>query len=885
MRILLVGLTVSMGIMGLFSSTLGQEGVYERRVYHTQRAAPSAPVIDGDLGDKCWNAVEWGTDFVQWEPEEGAVPSQQTAFKIVYDDRAIYVAYRVHDTEPDRIDSILSRRDGFPGDWVEINIDSYHDHRTAFSFTASVSGTRGDEFISNDGNNWAGSWDPIWEFKTRIDEEGWTAEARIPLSQLRYGNKDEHVWGIQVHRRLFRKEERSLWQPKSKDESGWVSRFGELHGLEGIPAQRQIELLPYVVAQTESFEAVSGDPFNDGRDSHLGAGLDGKFGVTSDLTLDFTINPDFGQVEADPSEVNLSAFESFFQERRPFFIEGSNILDFQIAPSIAGGNFTADNLFYSRRIGLRPHHSPDLGIDEYVQVPDNTSILAAFKLTGKTRKGLSIGVMDNITSRETARIAAPGGPREERVEPLTNFFVARVQQDIDKGNTRIGGMLTAVNRSIDEDHLAFLHSSAYSAGIDLFQYWSNRAWYVAANGAVSDVRGDESALLVTQTASARYFQRPDNTYESLDSTRTSLSGYAGSLRLAKTSGPGNLRFETGAAWRSPGFEANDIGFLRRADEINQFTWVGYSVRNPVSIFRRFGINGNQWLDWDFGGTNLTRRVNMNGNATFLNNWSGGIGVNRTLESISNTALRGGPSSKWPGNWNADFSVNTDNRQRLFGGFGGGLTSGDEDSYDYRNVWLDLALRPSNAMRLTLSPFYSRNKDEMQYVTTEFVGSEERYLFGSLDQKTAALTVRINYTISPNLTVQYYGSPFASSGKYTEFKRITTPLAESYLDRFHVFDDTQITYNPTNDTFDIDENEDGTVDYSIENPNFNVREFNSNLVLRWEFQPGSLLYLVWSQARTDFITDGGFGVGKEFDTIFGTHPRNILLVKVSKWFSL
>jgi hypothetical protein len=846
---------------------------------------PSAPVIDGDLADACWNAVEWGTDFVQWEPEEGAAPSQQTAFKIVYDDRAVYVAYRCYDTDPSEIDNILARRDGFPGDWVEINIDSYHDLRTGFSFTASVSGTRGDEFISNDGSHWDGNWDPIWEFKTRIDEEGWTAEVKIPLSQLRYGNKDEHVWGIQVHRRLYRKEERSLWQPKSKDESGWVSRFGELHGIEGIPAQRQIELLPYASAQTERFEAVDGDPFNDGRDSDLGAGLDGKFGVTSDLTLDFTINPDFGQVEADPSEVNLSAFESFFQERRPFFIEGSNILDFQIAPSIAGGSFTADNLFYSRRIGLRPHHSPDLGIDEYAQVPDNTSILAAFKLSGKTKKGLSIGVMDNITSRETAHIEAPGGPRDETVEPVTNFFVARAQQDISKGNTRIGGMLTAVNRSIDDDHMAFLHSSAYSAGIDFFQYWGNRAWYVAANGAFSHVKGDQSALLETQTSSARYFQRPDNTYESVDSTRTSLSGHAGSLRLAKTSGRGNFRFETGAAWRSPGFEVNDIGFLRRADEINQFTWVGFSVRNPVSIFRRFGINGNQWLDWDFGGTSLARRVNMNGNADFLNNWSAGAGATRTLETISNTALRGGPSSKWPGNWNANFWVNTDHRQRIFGGFGGGLTSGDEDSYDFRNVWLDLAFRPSNALRVTLSPFYSRNKDEMQYVTTESAGSQERYLFGNLDQKTAALTVRIDYTITPNLTVQYYGSPFASSGKYNEFKRITDPLAESYRDRFHVFDDTEITYNPTDDAFDIDENGDGNVDYSIENPNFNVREFNSNLVLRWEYQPGSLLYLVWSQARTDFITDGGFGVGKEWDAIFGSHPRNIFLIKVSKWFSL
>jgi hypothetical protein len=881
--------TLSLAIVLLYAfpalAAPGGNGVYEKRTYTTAFARPAPPVIDGDLGDPCWDAVAWGADFVQWEPTEGAPPTYQTAFKILYDDKALYVAYRAYDDDPREIDDLLARRDWFPGDWVEINIDSRHDHRTAFSFTASVSGTRGDEFISNDGNNWDGNWDPIWELKTRIDDRGWTAEAKIPLSQLRYADAEEHVWGIQVQRRLFRREERSVWQPKSKDESGWVSRFGELLGIKGIRPQRQVEILPYAVADLTRSESVSGDPFHDGSETDAAVGVDGKVGVTGDLTLDFTVNPDFGQVEADPSEVNLSAFETFFEEKRPFFIEGSNILSFQIAPSIAGGSFTSDNLFYSRRIGLRPHHAPDLGDGEYADVPENTSILGAVKLTGKTRNGLSLGIMDNMTAEEQATIDALGAERKETVEPFTNFFVGRALQDFDRGNTRLGGMVTAVNRRIDDAPLRGLHRSAYSGGIDFFHYWNNKSWYVAANGAMSRVAGEAEALLQTQTSSARYFQRPDNTYRSVDSTRTSLGGHAGSLRLARGSGKGNFRFETGAAWRSPGFETNDVGFLRRADEVNQFTWVGYSVRNPVGIFRRLSINGNQWLDWDFGGTNLVRQANTNMNATFRNNWNCGAGVTRTLEFISNTELRGGPSSKWPGDVSAHAWVGSDQNRPVSSEVGAAIDHADENSRRYWEWWVDLRLRPSNAVQVSLSPWYGRNNREMQYVATRSRGGEDRYLFGRLHQKTAAITVRVDYTVTPNLTVQFYGSPFISSGRYTEFKRITDPRAGEYRDRFHVFTDAEIAYDPAADAFDVDEDADGGADYSIGNPDFNFREFNSNLVVRWEFQPGSLLYLVWSQARDDVVAEGRFSLGDGLDGLFGVHPRNIFLVKMSKWFSL
>jgi len=857
------------------------ERKYETRTYTTQRAN-DPPRMDGDLSDACWQQVDWGTDFVEWEPKEGDSPTRQTAFKILYDDANLYVAYRAYD-DPREVDDLLARRDWFPGDWVEINIDSHNDKRTAFSFTSSVSGARGDEFVSEDGNNWDGNWDPVWELRSRIDDEGWTAEVRIPFSQLRFSEQEEQVWGIQVQRRLYRKEERSLWQPFSKDESGWVSRFGELRGIQGVRPPRRVEILPYAAADAMRGEAVPGDPFQDGSDNNVHAGVDGKLGVTGDLTLDFTVNPDFGQVEADPSEVNLSAFETFFSEKRPFFIEGSNILDYPIAPAVTGGSFTADNLFYSRRIGAAPHFHPDLEDGEYADVPGTSSIIGALKLSGKTAGGLSVGVLNSMVAREKAEIDDQGVRRQETVEPFTNYFVGRLQQEFDEGNTRFGGIVTAVNRDTGEPQLAALHRSAYTAGLDFRHEWARKSWYVAANATASRVAGDEKALFLTQTSSARYFQRPDNGHESVDTTRTSLAGQAGSLRLARAGGSGAFRFETGAAFRTPGFEINDMGYLRRADEINQFTWGQYSVRKPFAVFRRFSWNANQWLDWDFGGDLLDRQANTNFNTNFKNNWACGAGITHTWDITSNTVLRGGPSMRLAPATNAEAWVNTDQRKTVALGFGGSWSGeGSGSTTRYYDGWVDLFLQVTNTLRITVSPWYARGEPQLQYVTTRGYGGG-RYLLANLKQETGAVTLRLDYTITPNLTVQYYGSPFVSSGAYTQFKRVTAPKAEGYDDRFQTFTDDEIVRD--DDGYHVDEDGDGAVDYSFGNPDFNFRDFNSNLVLRWEYQPGSLLYLVWSQARSDFAPYGQFAFRSDLQDLFDTSPENIFLIKISKWFSL
>ncbi|TPW07845.1 MAG: hypothetical protein FD129_2517, partial [bacterium] len=494
------------------------------------------------------------------------------------------------------------------------------------------------------------------------------------------------------------------------------------------------------------------------------------------------------------------------EEKRPFFIEGKNITDFPVAPAITGGSFTQDNLFYSRRIGKSPAYFPDLDPEEYSTQPENTSIIGAAKVTGKTPGGLSLGILESVTAREMADIQGPSGTHQVEVEPPTNFLVGRAQQDYGQGTTQVGGMLTAVNRQLD-----FLHRSAWVGGADLFHRWNNRTWYVAVDAAASRVAGDTQALLRTQRASARFFQRPDNDHAEVDSTATSLAGHAGSLRLGKGGGQG-FRFQLGSAWRSPGFEINDLGFLRRADEINQFAWASYAQRNPFAIFRTAQINGNQWLSWDFGGDLLIRQFNVNGNAQFKNSWQAGIGSTRLLEYTSNYELRGGPSFRLPGTHDLNAWVETDSRGRVRFNASTYHSLGQDNTSSTHSGELGVSVEPSNALRISANTEYSRNRKDLQYVTTRNADVGTRYLLGQLDQETLSLTFRIDYTLTPNLTIQYYGSPFISAGQYDTFRRVTNSRAPDYDDRTQIYDDSQISYVEDTNSYAVDENGDGQVDY-------------------------------------------------------------------------
>ena len=854
-----------------------QDTLKVKRTYYTKRITGQTPHIDGLIDKDIWDIVEWSGDFTQRMPNDGINPSQETAFKVLYDDNYLYILIRAFDTEPDKIVKRMSRRDGFDGDWVEVNIDSYFDKRTAFSFTASVSGVKSDEAITNDGDQWDRTWDPIWYLKTSIDNEGWIAEIKIPFTQLRFSNnKENQVWGFQINRRFFRNEERSHWSYFPQSESGWVRHFGELRGIKNIKPRKQIEVSPYTVAKQENFEKEEGNPFrNEGVKRSLGVSLDGKIGITNDFTLDFTINPDFGQVEADPSEVNLTAFESYFDEKRPFFIEGREITSFQL--SSGGNSYALDNLFYSRRIGRSPHYYLDLNDNEYESRPENTTILGALKLTGKTQKGLSIGVIESIAAKEESEIynSETKNYKNITVEPLTNYFVTRVQKDFNDNNSIVGGMFTATNRSIDKDdeHLNYLNKSAYSGGIDFTQYFNEKKYYLTLKYSMSHIQGDSIAMISQQESSRRYFQRPDNNYTTFDSSITSMTGHAGTIQLGKR-GSSKWRWGSWITWRSPQYETNDLGFLHHSDAIFQVLWASYRWGEPFSIFRSMNVEVDQWSGWDFGFNNSFYGGNINSWMEFKNFWEGGGGFSVDGPSHSNTFLRGGPSFIVPGGYNYWINFGSDGRKKLQVLVGAGKYIAFENAAKSQWLGMDFVYRPFDALRISFMPDYSVSTSELQYITSENYNGEDRYVFAKIDQITADFTIRIDYTITPDLTIQYYGSPFISTGDYSSPKYITDPKASEFAQRY----DKNMSWSAEpepGDSYD---------DYLDNNYDFNFKEFRSNLVLRWEYRPGSLLYLVWNQSKTGVDATGNFSLKNDFGDLFRLNPYNVFLIKLSYRFA-
>jgi hypothetical protein len=874
-------LAITLNLLFMTARANPADTTIEKKKYFTKHLVGSI-VLDGIPSEEAWNAVEWGGDFVQWQPNEGKPPYQPSNFKILYDEKFLYIAYNCHDIAPDSIIKRMGRRDEFPGDWMEINIDSYHDKRTAFSFTLSVSGVRGDEFVSNDGNNWDASWNPIWFAKTHVNKDGWSAEVKIPLSQLRYGNEKDKVWGFQVSRRIFRKDERSFWQHIPLNSGTWVSSFGELHGLKNIPMHRQVEIAPYLTAQADTYKKEPGNPYSDGFDKRISVGVDGKLAVTNDLILDFTINPDFGQVEADPSQVRIDGFQNFFSERRPFFIESRNIFDYQLTGSEAGGNYDADLLFYSRRIGSSPHSYPATGPGEYVNYPQSTSILGAIKFSGKTKKGWSIGIMESLTEREWATIDSSGKKRKELVEPLTNYFVGRLQKDINSGNTIIGGIFTAVNREHGLDNM--LHQSAYTGGLDFLHYWKNRSWFIRGNAVFSNVNGTKEAILNTQTAFEHLFQRAGAKELTVDPNRTSLTGTGGTIRFGKIGGKSGklgqvLKFETGVTFRSPELELNDVGFLLTSNEINHFTWVGLQFPKSFSVFRSARINYNHWLRWDYAGQMLYKQFNVNAHAVFRNNYQTGTGITWNPYDVSNNALRGAGSLRRPAGIGFDYYLSTDYRKKLsvsgdYSGF-----RGFDHTLRFNDFGFSVYYVPINAFNINLAVNYGtywRRQD--QFVQNVSYNNSTRTIVAEVNQKTLRFTARVNYNITPDLTLQYYGQPFITRPLYDNFAYVSDALADKYDDRFTAFTPAQLSFS--NGTYNVDENTDGVTDYNFSKPDFNFVQFRSNLILRWEYRPGSEFYLVWANGNTpDAYADLDRPVFKSlFDNAFAGQARNIFLMK-------
>ncbi|WP_299187351.1 DUF5916 domain-containing protein [uncultured Aquimarina sp.] len=892
-------------VLGLLLFTLFSNAqdstVVKKRIYTTKPLNGSeAPTINGLIEESSWDLVEWSGDFIENEPDENTPPSQQTKFKILYDQKYLYIAYRCYDTEPEKIEKRLSRRDGFAGDWVEINLDSYHDKRTGFSFTITAAGVKGDEFISDNGNNWDGSWNPIWYTATNIDDQGWTAEVKIPLSQLKFGKSKEQIWGLQVNRRFFRKEERSVWQRVPQDAPGWVSEFGELHGLIDIEPQKQLEIQPFVVTQYDTFPEEDGNPFRDGDDFKLNGGLDAKIGITNDLTMDLTVNPDFGQVEADPAAIALDGFQIFFREQRPFFVENKNIFDYRFANG-------QDNVFYSRRIGRSPQGS--IGSSpintEFVDRPTNTTILGAAKFSGKTKNGWSIGVLESVTQREIAKVEdADSNRRETIVEPLTNYFVGRVQKDFNDRNTYVGGIFTATNRNLGdilnidyedpntdetselvglrENNLNFLRKSAYTAGLDFRHNWKDRKYFVEGNLVTSHVEGSKEAIEATQNELTHLFQRVDADHVEVDPNRTSLTGTGGKF-IGGKSGGGNWRYTAGVFWRSPELELNDVGFLRQADDIRQFANVRYLFLKPTKFYRRANLNFEQTSAFDFEGNFNRIQYEFNGFINYKNNWWTEVGAAHKPRIYTNTVLRGGPRWRFSEENFAFLFFGSDSRKKFNFTMGYVNSGAKQNNFTFHRYVLRMRYQPFNALSISLNPEFERNPNKTQYVTEVDFAGTPRYITARIDQQTLSASIRLNYNINPNLTIQYYGQPFISRGTYTDFNYVNNPIASDLNERVTLYNDNQISF--ADDLYSVDENLDGAIDYTIDNPDFAFVQFRSNLVLRWEYIPGSEIFLVWSQG-VNGLGDPGDHLFRSLDNqIFGQQPENTFLIKATYRFVL
>ncbi len=848
------------------TSTSGQKPV---KVYTTQRLTTAKPVIDGILNDECWKTGEWAGNYIQWIPKEGGKPSQATQFKILYDDKNLYVAIRAFDKEPSKISRKAGRRDEVIGDAAGVTFDSYHDHRTGFEFSVTAAGQKIDLILTNP-FSWDMNWNAVWYVKTGLEDSAWVAEYQIPLSQLRYSSDKEQVWGMHLWRWIDRLSEESDWEAQSLTGPGMLYSFGELRGIKDIPKSRRIEIMPYTLGKLNTFEKVPQNPFARNGHSWMGnIGLDAKIGLSSNFTADLTVNPDFGQVESDPSVMNLTAFETFYEEKRPFFLEGKNIFQFDLGDA---------SLFYSRRIGHTPVYRPALGENEYLKYPDNTSILSAVKISGKSANGLAVGVLQSLTANENAQLYSGGKQSNIRVEPLTSYTVARVQQDFNKGTTVLGGIVTSTNRFINNPYLNFLNRNSFTGGIDFLTQWNDKEFFLDTKLIGSSINGSPDAMTSLQLSSARYFQRPDGAHPVFDPLRTQLSGQGGEIKIGKGS-KGLWRYSANLNWKSPGLDLNDQGYMQMADLVNEETELSYFVNKPVSIFRTYTVGAHQNNYWDYGMNYLYSGLYLFASMDFLNRWNLSPSLNFRNQTVDTHLLRGGPAFLLPKLWEGTLNAHSDYSKKIYGSVIGDRSVAGNNNYRNSFVEASVTVLPFNVLKISASLNYSKNMDNLQYVDTKVVNGGEKYILAHLDQKTLGATFRIDYNITPELSLQYYGSPFASIGKYSEFKEVTDPGAANYSNRFSPLN-TQFANNLY--TVAASNQIPG---YSFDNPDFTFNQFRSNLVFRWEYRPGSQLFLVWGNERTSSKNNYNPSVGNAIGQLRNILPNNIFLIKLNYWFSL
>lgn len=812
--------------------------------------AAQAPVLDGRDDEDAWRSAETVQQFLEARPHEGAEPKQRTEMRVMYDARNLYVFVRAWDSHPDSIVRLLSRRDDqSASDQIIVLIDSYRDRRTGYEFVVNPAGVKADYAISNDGNE-DSAWDGVWHVATQVDSLGWTAEYRIPFSQLHFASAPSVSFGFSVWRSIQRHTSQLTWPLYRQSRSGFVSQFGELTGLEGLAAPRRAEIAPYLVTKNEPLRSARGLERNQG----ISIGGDLKYAVASNLTLNATVNPDFGQVEADPGVLNLSAFETFFSERRPFFVEGKGLFTMSLNCFVVTDCGSGEELFYSRRIGRSPQLSGRYGD---ASSPTSSRILGAAKLTGRLPGGLSVGLVDAVTDRV-------GTTGDRTLEPATNYAVLRANQDFHGGTGSIGAMLTAVNRSLDNSTDDFLHRSAQVGGLDARQRFGR--FEVSGSLAMSRISGSAAAIAATQQGPVHYFQRPDDENE-LNLSRTSLTGHSEELRFAKIGGR-RSRFETGYGRKSAGFDVNDLGFLQQADKQTWTNWFALQFNRPNKVYQRLNWNFNHWQYWTTAGLTTDRAFNTNVHTQFTNRWwlhLGGTLGNLGEVYCAHDCTRGGPSLRvdpYVAPWGG---IQGDNRKRVVPGLWFNYSRADGGRTHSFNMNPSVDVKLSTRFSTSISVNQNTRTDNTQWFGN-FSDAQGlmHYTFARLDQKTRGMTLRMDYTFTPAASLQLYANPFITKGTYSAVRDIDDPRARNYTNRFRPYADQAVSANPGG---------------------FNVTQFRSNAVFRWEYRPGSTLFVVWSQGREAFTpSEGKDNFLGDLHQIFNQRAEDTFLVKMSYWLN-
>lgn len=848
--------------------------------------AGRSPVLDGRLEEPVWQTATPITDLRQTDPDEGRSVSESTEVRVLYDATGLYIGARLFDRDPGAIARRLARRDAdTPSDEFRVMLDSYHDHRTTFLFAVSPAGVQRDAVAGDDGDDFDYSWDPVWQAATSVDSLGWTVEIRIPFSQLRFANTAAQVWGVRFVRWIQRKQELALFPFVPKTESGIASRFGHLVGLQDITVPRPPEVVPYVVARGRFHRPTKqNNPFDDGSTTVGGAGMDVKAGVSSNLTLDLTVNPDFGQVELDPSFVNLTEFEQFLPEQRPFFVEGGDIFKF----GGNGGGLTrfsgAPLYYYSRRIGRPPQGSPT-SHGQFEDEPINTTILGAAKLSGKTANGWSIGAVEALTEREYATVidTMTGGRFRDEVEPFTSYFTSRMKRNFDGGATTLGFLATAVNRDLQRATLNFLRSAAYGGGMDFQHRWHDNTYALAGSLGGSYIRGNPISIQQAQRSSNRYYQRPDSRVLHYDSTRTSLAGLSADLYLSRIAG--NWIWSAAGSTASPGFEVNDLGFQQRVDRHSAAVAGGYRWTKPGSAFRNAKATLTGTQSWNYDGDLIQRSLSAYAWGQFRNFWSADVSLVDNGAVIDDRLTRGGPLARKPPGWSATAEAFTDDRRRITGYGYASYTRNTAGGW-YLSVLPSITYRPNKTASVSLSIGYEDGWSPAQFVkrvtdTTATMTLGSRYVFAEIRQNSLYATLRTNLTFSRTLSLQLYAQPFTFLGDYEGFKELA---ARKTFDFNRYGRDGGSTIVRSGDRYTVDPDGPGPArSFTIGNPDFRDRSLRVNAVARWEYRPGSTIFLVWSQTRSNEFADVIDGVAHDFSqAVFRDRPTNVFLVKFTAW---